>query len=88
MKIKEDYVLREVAGQNIVVPIGSEAVNFNGIITLNNSAKKLYKQLQVESTFDECVNLLLDAYEVTLEQATKDVKTFLEILKENNLLNE
>ena len=50
MKVKSEYILRELAGQNIVVPIGSEAVNFNGVITLNNSGKRLFKKLKEETT--------------------------------------
>lgn len=36
MKIKEGYLLREVAGSNIVVPIGEGELNFSGVITLND----------------------------------------------------
>lgn len=50
MKIKEGYLLREVAGSNIVVPIGEGELNFSGVITLNDVGafsgeilKRLYK---------------------------------------------
>ena len=62
MKVKSEYILRELAGQNIVVPVGSEAVNFNGIVTLNNSGKRLFKKLQEESSKEELIELLLEHY--------------------------
>lgn len=35
--IKNWFMLREIAGQSVVVPIGSEVVEFNGIMTLSES---------------------------------------------------
>lgn len=34
MKIKEGYLLREVAGSNIVVPIGEGELNFSVLLHL------------------------------------------------------
>lgn len=86
MKVKSEYILRELAGQNIVVPVGSEAVNFNGIITLNNSGKRLFKKLKEESSKEELIELLLEHYEVCKEQAKADVEVFLQKLESNNIL--
>ena len=88
MKIKKDYVLKEIAGQFVVVPVGEEAIKFNGIISLNKSGKRLFSQLQTEQTEDDLVKYLLNVYDVTEEKAKEDVKKFLKILKENKLLDE
>ena len=86
MKVKSEYILRELAGQNIVVPVGSEAVNFNGIMTLNGSGKRLFKKLQEETTKEELIALILDHYEVCIEQAKADVEAFIKKLESNNIL--
>ena len=86
MKIKKEYILRELAGENIVVPVGTEAVNFNGIITLNNSGKRLFKKLQTESTKEELVEVLLEHYDVDREKAIVDVEAFILKLENNNIL--
>ena len=86
MRVKKEYVLRELAGQNIVVPVGSEAVNFNGVITLNNSGKILFKTLQNETTKKDLIQALLDYYDVTEERAAKDVDAFIDLLEKNNIL--
>ena len=46
MKIKEGFVLRTIAGSNIVVPVGAASIDFNGMITLNDSGAFLWKELE------------------------------------------
>ena len=90
LKIKEGYLLREVAGNFIVVAIGQEAVNFNGMITVNETGADLWKMLS-EGVEDE--NALLEGlkteyeYEIDDEDAVKkDIAEFVEKLKKENLL--
>ena len=86
MKIKSNYVLREVGDQFVVVPTGVEAIKFNGIITLNKSGKRLFKELQNEVTEVYLIEYLQTTYEVDEIKATKDVFNFINILKDNDLL--
>lgn len=84
MKIKPNYVLREVANQNIVVPTGKETLKFNGMINLNNSGKFLWNLLQENKSVDELVEAMLDKYDVTKDVANKDVLDFISILEKHN----
>ncbi len=86
MKIKNQYVLKEIAGENIVIPTGQEAVSFNGIITLNNSAKMLFKKLQKETSQDDLIRLFLETYNVDEATAISDVNDFIVIMKKHHLL--
>ena len=86
MKIKENYILRSIAGEHIVVPVGKEAVTFNGIMTLNQSGKLLFEALQNDVKESDLVKVLLDEYEVTEDVARQDVEAFLAKLKEKDLL--
>ena len=52
MKIKEGYLVHEVAGNYVVIKIGQEAVNFNGLITLSESAKMLWDLLKEDASID------------------------------------
>jgi len=88
MKIKKDFVLRTVAGQHLVVPVGQEAVNFNGVVTLNNSGKLLFEAMQENIKKEELVKLLLDKYDVTEEQALKDIDEFIKILNTKKLIED
>lgn len=86
MKIKSEYVLREVADEMIVVPTGSEAVNFNGIISLNKSGARLFRLLNEEQTKSDLVSFLLNTYDVSEEKAIKDVELFIEKLERHHIL--
>ena len=86
MQLKEGYVLREVAGNYIVVAVGDAVKNFNGIINLNESAAFLWKLLLEDVTEEQLVERLLEEYEVEREMAEKDVKAFLDKLTNAKLL--
>lgn len=88
MKTKKGFMLHKVAGQNVVVSTGEEAVDFNGMISFNESGAFLWKILERGASQKELENALLLEYEVTEEVAKKDVNAFLEKLKEANLLDE
>ncbi|MDD2362423.1 MAG: PqqD family protein [Oscillospiraceae bacterium] len=86
MKIMSGYMLREVGGESIVVPVGSRTVDLRGIIKLNGTAAFLWKMLQDDCTCQELITAMLDEYDVDEETAEKDVKRFIESLEQNNLL--
>jgi len=86
MKIKKNYLLKEVADQYVLVPVGEEAIKFNGVISLNKSGKRLFEKLQTDVTQEQLISHLQSLYDVTTEKATKDVANFIKIMKENNLL--
>lgn len=79
MRIKEGYMLREAAGETVVVPFGEEALNFQGIISLNETGALLWRQLEQGCEKKALVQALLDEYEVDAETAEKDVAEFLKL---------
>lgn len=86
MKIKDGFVLREIGGKHIVVPVGSQSVDFRCIITLNETGAFLWQQLQEDKNAEELVAALLEEYEVSAEVAAADVQAFLEKLRQNELM--
>ena len=86
MKIKEGFILRKIAGEDIVVPIGNNIADFNGIINLNESAAYIIELLKEETSTDKLIEKLMFEYEIDKELATKDVNNFLDILKEHQML--
>lgn len=87
MKINNNYVLREIAGDYIIVPIGENVKNFNGLIVVNETGKFIWENLNKEVEEDRLISLILEEYEVDEETATKDVREFISILKNNNILD-
>ena len=77
MKIKPGFILREVAGQAVVVAVSPAAATFNGMVYLNPTSAMLWRQLEQGATMDELVEAVLDRYTVDRPSATLDVDTFL-----------
>ena len=73
MKIKDGFVLREMCGEYIVAGEGLEHINFNKLISLNQTAAFLWKELiGKEFTQQEMAELLVGEYEIDMELALKD----------------
>lgn len=79
-------MLREVAGNYVVVAVGEASKNFNGVINLNESGAFLWKKLADGIEEAELIKELLNEYEVSEEIANNDVKTFIKKLKEADIL--
>ncbi len=86
MKIKEGYILREVAGNNIIVAVGGESVNFDGIKTLNETGTFLWRNIEKGMDEEMLTKALTDEYEVDAETAKADVAEFVSLLINNGLI--
>ena len=86
MKIKDGFILREVAGNYIVVAVGEAVKNFNGIINLNETGAFLWKQLQEGATEEQLKAAMLEEYDVQEDVAQNDIKAFIDKLNEKGLL--
>ena len=88
MKISKDFIMREVAGEVIVVPTGAAASRMNGLITLNEVAAFLWKNLKEERTEEELTRMVLEEYEIDAKTAAEDVRKFIEALEQLGMLEE
>ena len=77
----EDFLLREVAGSQVLVPVGAATREFAGIVTLNAVGVHLWNALQSEQTVESLAKVLTDRYDVSNAQAMADVEKFLQNLK-------
>ncbi len=88
MKATKDMILREVAGEHILVPTGEAAIQFQGVITLNDSGLLIWNRLQEDCTEAQLVDAVLAEYEIDAETAVADVRKFLEQMKQAGILLE
>lgn len=86
MKIKDGFMVRTVAGSNIVVPVGSATVDFNGILTLNDTALFIWNALKEDKTEQQLLDAMLEEYDVDKDTAAADISVFLSKLKDANLV--
>lgn len=85
MKIKEGFLLRRVAGQDVVLPAGG-GLDLGMMITLNETGAFLWERLQTETGEDALVSALLGEYDVDEQTARRSVAAFVEKLRENDFL--
>ena len=81
MKLKQEFVLREIAGDYVLIPVMKQEDEFKGIISLNETGAYIWKKLEENKDTDEIIKDMLDDYEVSLEQAQNNVNEFLSNLK-------
>ena len=87
MKIKKNFILREIAGTYIVVAVGEAVKNFNAVINLNETGAFLWKAIEKGTTEEELISLVVSEYEIDETTAKEDVLAFIQRLKEANLLD-
>jgi hypothetical protein len=83
MKIKSGFIVRNVGGENIAVPVGERAKTFKGMIKLNGTGFFLWNFFCQDNTEDAAVKALCQEYDVEESVARKDVKTFMDNLITN-----
>lgn len=90
MKIKDGFLLREIAGVYIVVPIGERVMDFNGLLTLNETGAFLWKAANENSDMEPDTDILAeslaDEYDVSISDAKQDVSEFINVLKDNHII--
>ena len=86
MKVKSGFVLRQVAGQTVLLPCG-DTLDLNMMITLNDTGAFLWQRLENEVTEDELVTALLGEYDVDADTARSAVQTFVRKLEEHDFLD-
>lgn len=86
MKIKEGYIISTIAGENVVLPSGDE-LDLSVMITLNDSAKFLWEQLQEEKTEEDLLQAVIANFEdADQDEVKKFISEFVMSLKEHDFL--
>lgn len=86
LKLDKEYVLRQIGDDYVIVPVGKAALDFNGMITVNETGAFLWEQLVKGTSKEGLLETLLETYEVTQEEAERDIDEFLDVLYKNNIL--
>lgn len=86
MKLKDGFLLREVAGETVVIPTG-DTMDLNMMITLNETGKFLWQRLETGAEEGELVAALLSEYDVDAATAKAHVAAFVGKLKEHDFFD-
>ena len=80
MKIKENLVLRQVADTWTVLPLGKDIINFDGMLTLNETGAMLWQLLEKGAEKADLVSAITAEYDVSAEEAAADIDAYIEKL--------
>ena len=78
MNLNKDFILRNIAGESILVATGSATQDFNGMITLNEVATFILENIDECETEEVLVGKVLEEFEIDEETARSDVREFLD----------
>lgn len=88
MKIKDGFILKKVGDTAIVVAVGKRVKEFNGIISLNETAEFLWNNLENADSAEALADILCGEYDVTKEKAVESCKGFIAKLAEAKVLDD
>ena len=88
MKIREGFVLRNVADEHMVMPTGENVGKFGGAVVLSDVAAFVFEQLKRPASREDLLSLILAEYDVDAETATADLDALLAQFREMNLLED
>lgn len=88
MKVSDQFILREIAGDSLLIPVGEAAISVKGLIGLSESGAFLFQKLKTECTFEELVSALTGEYDVSAVEAARDIDAFLNQMRQLHMLVE
>ena len=86
MKRSEDFLLQNVGGQDLLVPLGAKVMDMNSLITLNATGRRVWELLAEDRSLEYLVAEVVKQFDVDLERARADVQAFLDDLGRLGLL--
>ena len=86
MKLDEGFVIRNIAGEDVLVPVGSKVIDFKGLLTLTPVGALIYRLLKEGKNKKEIIGSILVEYDTDEQTAVKDYDDFIESLRETGVL--
>ena len=88
MKLRGEFFVRQIMDNIVAIPVGQTALQFNGMIMLNDVSKLIWNCLEQETTLESIVTTLTNAFDVSDREAREDIQDFLDKLRQMQLLEE
>ncbi len=86
MKIKIEAVLREIAGDHVLVPVGDTVIQHNGLFAMSEVGARIWELLPECETEKEITEKLLEEFDAPYETVSTDVSEFIIRLREFGLI--
>lgn len=82
--LKPGYVLREIAGEHLAIPVTAE--NSSDIVVLNPVSAILWNELEAPKTIDELADKICSSFDISRDEATADIREFIDSLISANVV--
>lgn len=88
MKASNQFILRKIAQEQLLIPVGEAAIQVRGLIALSESGGLLFEKLQGGCTREDLIRTLTAEYDVSEETAAEDTDVFLDQMRQLKILEE
>lgn len=88
MKIKDGFVLRDVAGKAVVIAVGEASKSFHGMINLNATGRVIWQGVSDGLTEDEIADRMTKEFDVDAETAKRDVHNMILKMQDAGVMTE
>lgn len=88
MKLKSGFILRQIAGTDVIIPVGERVIEFKGMLMPNDTGSFIWKKLVSEMTYEQLLSAILDEYDVDEATAKADLNDFLAEAREIGAIDE
>jgi hypothetical protein len=87
MKRKDDFLLENVGGQDLLIPLGSKVLDTNGMVMLNPTARFIWELLAEDRSLEELVAAVVEQFDVGADRAGADVRAFVHHLAQQGWID-
>ena len=88
MKIKDGFIMKDVAGSKVVLPLGERQTEIRGIITFNDIGAEVFNMLDGTNSVEEIIAKILKDYDAPYETVKSVVEKLIEKMRENGLVED
>ena len=88
MKIKDGFILKDVAGSKIVIATGAQRINFNGVITFNDVGAEVFNMLDGTNSVEDIISKISADFNVDSNRVKNEVEILIEKMRKHKLIDE
>ncbi len=86
VKRKDSFMLETIGDGNVLVPLGAQVMDLNGIVTLNTTGRYIWELLAEDQSIEEIAAAVAERFDVDPETAHTDIQVFLDEIARIGLL--
>lgn len=87
MKIKKEMIVRDIAGDTVLIPLGDSLKENNGLFMMTETGRFIWDILPECDTSEDITAKLTDEYDVSFDEAKADVDAFLDRLRSFDIID-